>query len=332
MKFVVLALAAASGNAAVLRGTPEAGVDTIAEYGHLLPFALLETPGVGSVAKYGHLLPYHPDGMPESVMKTRCTNFVNHLLEKGAYSPAVVRDVMPKCAWSKKDCSALKKDLMKRLAKKDKSLVQVAGPAGPDPKFVTAGGLDDSVYGWCDVMYNMMKKKSIDEQVKSAAEIAAANAAAKKKQAEAEKAAKAKMAADKKAAAIVLKRAAEDKKKAAKAKKAAVKKAAAAIKKTAAKKSALQTGTAPDMAAEVAMESSQNLQIHDGFAQDEKKDEETEGQVKANKDMSALQTADEAGEADEEDNEAGEAEEEDNEADEAEEDAEAEDEDNDDEE
>merc|ERR1719272_1740771 len=99
----VLAFAAASVNAANLRATgPE--------------------PGVGTFAEYGHLLPYNPDGMPESVMKTRCTNFVNHLLEKSAYPPALVGDVMPKCAWSKKECGALKKDLMTRLAKKDKSL------------------------------------------------------------------------------------------------------------------------------------------------------------------------------------------------------------------
>lgn len=53
--------------------------------------------------------------------------------------------------------------------------------------------------------------------------------------------------------------------------------------------SALQTQTAPDMAKEVAKEAMENIQIHDGFAAEEKKDEEQESKVKADKDLSALQ-------------------------------------------
>merc|ERR1719420_572396 len=47
--------------------------------------------------------------------------------------------------------------------------------------------------------------------------------------------------------------------------------------------------TAPDVAARVAQESQENIQIHDGFLADEKKDIVKEKQVKANKDLSALQ-------------------------------------------
>jgi hypothetical protein len=47
--------------------------------------------------------------------------------------------------------------------------------------------------------------------------------------------------------------------------------------------------TAPDVAEKVAEEARQNIQIHDGFLADEKKDVQQEKQVKANKDMSALQ-------------------------------------------
>jgi len=170
--------------------------------------------GVGDLKDLAHLLPYHPRGQAEGAMKTRCVNFVNGLLEKSAYSPQAVGDVMPKCAWSKAECAALKKDLMGRLKKaskkggkkegkkdekKDKkktekkdekkdekkeekkeekkaekkkkkkgSLLQKrdAQPAGPEPDFLTEGGLDNSVYGWCDVMYNMMHKKAIAAEVK----------------------------------------------------------------------------------------------------------------------------------------------------------------------
>merc|ERR1719421_1886471 len=47
--------------------------------------------------------------------------------------------------------------------------------------------------------------------------------------------------------------------------------------------------TAPDVADRVAQESKENIQIHDGFLAEEKKDIVKEKQVKANKDLSALQ-------------------------------------------
>merc|ERR1719316_1245597 len=47
--------------------------------------------------------------------------------------------------------------------------------------------------------------------------------------------------------------------------------------------------TAPDVAAKVAQESQENIQIHDQFLAEEKKDIAKEKQVKANKDLVALQ-------------------------------------------
>jgi len=52
---------------------------------------------------------------------------------------------------------------------------------------------------------------------------------------------------------------------------------------------AAATRTAPDVAEKVAQEARENIQIHDGFLADEKKDIQKEKQVKANKDLSALQ-------------------------------------------
>merc|ERR1719159_1630028 len=49
------------------------------------------------------------------------------------------------------------------------------------------------------------------------------------------------------------------------------------------------TKTAPDVAEKVAQEAKENIQIHDGFLAEEKKDIQKEKQVKANKDLSALQ-------------------------------------------
>merc|ERR1719162_2659760 len=51
----------------------------------------------------------------------------------------------------------------------------------------------------------------------------------------------------------------------------------------------LWSASAPDAAAEVARESQQNIQIHDGFLSQEQKDAEHQSQVRANKDLSQLQ-------------------------------------------
>merc|ERR1719420_1484965 len=52
---------------------------------------------------------------------------------------------------------------------------------------------------------------------------------------------------------------------------------------------AVTSATAPDVAEKVAQEARENIQIHDGFLAEEKKDIVKEKQVKANKDLSALQ-------------------------------------------
>merc|ERR550514_785849 len=49
--------------------------------------------------------------------------------------------------------------------------------------------------------------------------------------------------------------------------------------------------TAPDVASKVAQESQENIQIHDQFLAEEKKDITKEKKVKANKDLSALQVS-----------------------------------------
>ena len=53
---------------------------------------------------------------------------------------------------------------------------------------------------------------------------------------------------------------------------------------------AIKVHTAPDVAARVAEETAENIQIHDGFVTQENEDVKKEKQVKADKDLSALQT------------------------------------------
>mmetsp|Transcript_39819 Transcript_39819/g.69991 ORF Transcript_39819/g.69991 Transcript_39819/m.69991 type:complete len:186 (+) Transcript_39819:85-642(+) len=52
---------------------------------------------------------------------------------------------------------------------------------------------------------------------------------------------------------------------------------------------ALNVKTAPDVSAEVARESQQNIQIHDGFLSQEQRDIKQEREVHSNKDLSAVQ-------------------------------------------
>merc|ERR1719506_2937213 len=58
---------------------------------------------------------------------------------------------------------------------------------------------------------------------------------------------------------------------------------------SAAARGSLRTATAPDAAAEVALEKQYNIQIHDVFAKQAVESAEVVKQVKANKELSALQ-------------------------------------------
>merc|ERR1719158_144342 len=51
----------------------------------------------------------------------------------------------------------------------------------------------------------------------------------------------------------------------------------------------LRSASGPDVSAEVARESQQNIQIHDGFQAQEQKDAQTVSEVHANQDLSQLQ-------------------------------------------
>merc|ERR1719163_944429 len=75
-----------------------------------------EAPGVGDVKTFAHLLPFRPARQPETMFKTRCVNFLNHVLEKSAYDPSLASKVLPDCRWGKDECKALEDDLAARLA------------------------------------------------------------------------------------------------------------------------------------------------------------------------------------------------------------------------
>jgi len=195
--FIILGCVAIQADATSLRRSHQAPPVLTVKEG-AAPKEEASEKGVGNIQEFAHLLPFHPRGQQELLMKTRCVNFLNHLLEKSAYAPDAVGDLMPKCKWHKAECKALKDDLLKRLkgkgagapapapapsfvqgrsgqkavsgqpwperkAPKGEAVTWISGPRGPQPDFVTEGGMDESIYGWCDTMYDMMRKKAINE-------------------------------------------------------------------------------------------------------------------------------------------------------------------------
>merc|ERR1719158_798302 len=50
-----------------------------------------------------------------------------------------------------------------RKAPAEHAVTWINGPRGPQPDFATEGGMDESIYGWCDTMYDMMRTKAIGE-------------------------------------------------------------------------------------------------------------------------------------------------------------------------
>lgn len=173
-------------------------------------------PGVGDVAEFAHLLPFRPRRQPEHMFKTRCINFLNHQLEKGAYDPTLTGNILPNCHWTEAECKSLEDDLKARLAAtagapagapapapaaaalvseessvhKQAPLASVSAPPsawGPmhqsgvlnplaAPRPPLIGGHED-LYGWCDTMYEMDKARAIGEMTPAAPSGAPAPAA-----------------------------------------------------------------------------------------------------------------------------------------------------------
>jgi len=94
--------------------------------------------------------------------KTKCIDFVNHMLDKSGHDATRLLKLMPKCLWSKEECAALEADLMGRIP----STALPGGPAGAPAAALLAKrvtqkspGGGDAVFGWCDTLYNMAKKR-----------------------------------------------------------------------------------------------------------------------------------------------------------------------------
>eukprot|EP00747_Dinoflagellata_sp_TGD_P161839 gnl/TRDRNA2_/TRDRNA2_178795_c0_seq1.p1 gnl/TRDRNA2_/TRDRNA2_178795_c0~~gnl/TRDRNA2_/TRDRNA2_178795_c0_seq1.p1 ORF type:complete len:252 (+),score=61.14 gnl/TRDRNA2_/TRDRNA2_178795_c0_seq1:84-839(+) len=126
--------------------------------------------GVGDPETYRHLLPYHPDGQPEFMFKSRCINFLNQVLEKADYDPALVMKLLPKCHWKKAECDELHADLATRMGAPPGPAPSPApaaflelGASGPAPAPGPEVGMGEHIYGWCDTMYTMSKDKAYHE-------------------------------------------------------------------------------------------------------------------------------------------------------------------------
>jgi len=200
--------------AAVLRTSKTAGAPAAAAAASPAAVPTPRPVGVGDPRAFADLLPFHPAGQPEVMFKNRCTDFLNHVLEKSGNDAAVVEKLMPKCKWSAPECEQLKADLVGRLSvlpkpiasgapaaaapasKAAAGLLQIAAVAPGLPMFVqmaaaaihaaapaAAGtaaapsGGRASLYGWCDKMYEMTHQRALSELNNATAPAAAPVAA-----------------------------------------------------------------------------------------------------------------------------------------------------------
>merc|ERR1719265_1159080 len=98
--------------------------------------------------------------------KSKCIDFVNHMLDKCGHDATRLVKLMPKCLWSKEECSALEAYLVGRIP----STALPGGPAGaPAAAFIAkkvtqkSPGGGDAVFGWCDTLYGMAKTRYFEK-------------------------------------------------------------------------------------------------------------------------------------------------------------------------
>lgn len=108
------------------------------------------------------LLPYSPDRMNYQMTKSKCIDFVNHMLDKCGHDSTRLLKLMPKCLWSKEECQALEADLIGRIPS---TALPGAPAAALLAKKVTqkSPGGGDAVFGWCDTLYSMAKKRYFEK-------------------------------------------------------------------------------------------------------------------------------------------------------------------------
>merc|ERR1719377_184410 len=83
-------------------------------------------PFLDGVKGFVDLLPYSPDRMNYQMTKSKCIDFVNHMLERAGHDATWLPKLMPKCLWSKEECKTLEADLLSRIP----SSALPGGPAG----------------------------------------------------------------------------------------------------------------------------------------------------------------------------------------------------------
>merc|ERR1719158_503368 len=126
---------------------------------------------LSGIGGYVDLLPYSPDRMNYQMAKSRCIVFVNHMLDRAGHDATWLPKLMPKCLWTKEECKVLEDDLLSRIPES----VLPGGPAGaPAPASPAAfiatkqlrsksPGSEDKIFGWCDTLYNMAKKRFFEK-------------------------------------------------------------------------------------------------------------------------------------------------------------------------
>jgi len=133
------------------------------------PAGAPESP-LDGVKGFVDLLPYSPDRMNYQMTKSKCIDFVNHMLDKCGHDATLLPKLMPKCLWSKKECAELEADLLGRIPSGIPGGAPAGAPAGSPAAALLATqrrskspGSGDAVFGWCDTLYNMAKMRFFEK-------------------------------------------------------------------------------------------------------------------------------------------------------------------------
>merc|ERR1719473_24266 len=124
------------------------------------------------------LLPFRPGNQNYESFKSRCTNFVNHWLDRSGHDTDRLMRMMPNCTWGAENCKKLQADLVARIQADSGAGGNGAAPAAPDAKvdFLQKTGKKvksaiipawaqqtQGVFGWCDTVWNSAKDRAMSE-------------------------------------------------------------------------------------------------------------------------------------------------------------------------
>merc|ERR550514_1620934 len=114
------------------------------------------------------MLPFRPNGQNYDTFKGRCTNFVNHMLDRSGHDTDLLVRSLPNCTWGQEQCKQIEDDLVARI-KADTGAKEDAAPDGAvdflqsrHTRIIPAWAQGtQGVFGWCDTVWNIARERGL---------------------------------------------------------------------------------------------------------------------------------------------------------------------------